>query len=419
MLTRNERTRRQMKFRLLSMLPATVALASLIATGTALADGPLDAVSTVQQPVVSVTEPVTEAVQTVTAPAEPVVEAAQPVTQTAQPVTQAVNQVTAAATPVTSTTQSASQAAAPVTQAVTLAATAVTTPVTQAVTQATTAVTKPVTAAVSQVQQAASSTAVAKSVTRTTAPTTPAGGSAALSSPVVVGGAFSSAPGVATGRDGSRATSGDVRATAVVGGQGHAVDLGNASLAPDQLASWAFPAASGSLPQAGAASRVLVAGGSSRGSAPGGAIGLAALLGLLGLAAFRSGQVASGLAAVSGTGALRAASQSLLTFVWSGRCMPLGGADGSANAARADGAIRSSMPAALGGRGGAKGVLDRPDVARGGGSLPPGLALIEQPRGGGGPSAVLWGLLVGASAALGALLGRVTGGGRPAADEAS
>jgi hypothetical protein len=119
MLTRNEYPRRRLTLRLLSMLPTAFALASLIASGTALADGPLDAVSTVQQPVASVTEPVTEAVQTVTAPAseEPVAEPAPSVTE---PVTEAVTTtdsstaVTAAAEPVVETTEPLVQATEPV-----------------------------------------------------------------------------------------------------------------------------------------------------------------------------------------------------------------------------------------------------------------------------------------------------------------
>ncbi len=62
----------------------------------------------------------------------------------------------------------------------------------------------------------------------------------------------------------------------------------------------------------------------------------------------------------------------------------------------------------MGGRGAAKGALDLADPASGGRDLPPGLALVAPPRGGGGgPTAALSGLLLVASAFVGALLARL------------
>jgi hypothetical protein len=325
-------------------------------------------------------------------------------TAAAKPVTQAARQVTTTAV------------AKPAARAVQQASTAAIAPVAQAVKRTATAVAKPVTGAGGRVQSAARAAATPAGTS-----TAPARGSVTPSSTLVVGGSFSSAAGVATGTADSQATSAGVPAIAALAAPGQAVGLGDPSLAPGQSASQTSATAPGSLPQAAAASPAVVGGGSSSGGGvPGGALGLGALLGLLGLAAFRSGQVASGIAAVHGTGGLRAASQSLLTFAWSGRCIPVG-AEGSPNAALAGGAAGASATTADGGRGEAKGVLASalPDAARGGGSVSPGLPFIDLPKGGGGPSALLWGLLVGAAAAFGALVGKVSSGGFAARDDAS
>jgi hypothetical protein len=63
--------------------------------------------------------------------------------------------------------------------------------------------------------------------------------------------------------------------------------------------------------------------------------------------------------------------------------------------------------------------LSLPEAARGGVAVPSSLGFIDLPRGGGGPSALLWGLLVGASAAFGALVGRLSSGGLAAEDDGS
>jgi hypothetical protein len=208
--------------------------------------------------------------------------------------------------------------------------------------------------------------------------------------------------------------------TAIAVTRAHALELGLANPAVQQVSS-ASAVSPGSLPRAGAASALPAGGGASSDSGPGAAIGIGAVLGLLGLAAFRSGQAVSGLAAVHGTGGLRATSQSLLTFAWSGSCTPVGAAHDSPTAAGAGGAVHSSTAAAAGGRGEAKGVLNRAPLeeARGGSAVPSGLGLIDLPSGGGGPSALVWGLLIGASAAFGALVGRVSSGGFAAEDEGS
>ena len=156
---------------------------------------------------------------------------------------------------------------------------------------------------------------------------------------------------------------------------------------------------------------------------PGSALGLAAVLGLLGLAGVRSGSIAPGLAALYGSGGFRSATQSLFTFAWSGRCVPLGAGSSLSSDTSLTSAAFASAPGvgADGGRGAVKGVIDArpPDDIRGGGSLPATLATVVRPPGGGGPTAVIVGLLLAVSAAFGALLGRFTGGGRePVADPA-
>jgi hypothetical protein len=144
------------------------------------------------------------------------------------------------------------------------------------------------------------------------------------------------------------------------------------------------------------------------GGLPEGAIGLAALLGILGLAALRG---TPGLSALQGTGAgMRLTAHALLTFPWSGSCASAR-ADASGSQASFERAILGSdagdVMGAVGGRGAAKGALDLTDPAAGGRDLPPGLALVALPRGGGGPTAALSGLLLVASAFVGALLARL------------
>jgi hypothetical protein len=167
------------------------------------------------------------------------------------------------------------------------------------------------------------------------------------------------------------------------------------------------PPASAS-PQA-AAPTAVPAGGSSRGSTPGGALGLAALLGIAGLAAARAGHMAPALVAIHGTGGVRIASQSLLSFAWSGRCIPAESAAAS-SPTLADRDVAFSAASAAGDRGGVEGALSSASPApRGGGSLPFGLAFAQRSSGGGGPTAWIWGVCLGASAALGAVLACVTG----------
>jgi hypothetical protein len=159
-----------------------------------------------------------------------------------------------------------------------------------------------------------------------------------------------------------------------------------------------------------AAPVVVPAGGSSEGSSLGGALGLAALLGIAGLAAARAGQIVPALAAIHGTGGFRVASQSLLSFAWSGRCIPAGAAAPGAPLAD-DRVVAFTTATAAGDRGAVEGALSSASPApRGGGALPPGLAFSHRATGGGGPSAWVWGLCLGVSAAVGALLGCVPGG---------
>jgi len=133
---------------------------------------------------------------------------------------------------------------------------------------------------------------------------------------------------------------------------------------------------------------------------------VASLMGLVGLVAFRSGQA---LAFLPGTCGLRAASQFALNYVLSGHCSPAAGTESSAFAASRD-ALRTSTPNG----GEAKGRLSartRP-VARSMGTVPPGFALIAPFSSARGFAKGLWGLLLGASAAFGALLRLVWGGSR-------
>ena len=175
----------------------------------------------------------------------------------------------------------------------------------------------------------------------------------------------------------------------------------------------ADPVAAGGVASGAAASgTVAPAWPSGSGPSPAGMmIGLAALLGVLGLGALRSGQIASGLALFGGTGGLRSATQFALMSRWSGHCVPLGGGgDVSANASVA-GAAHRTTASVTGGRGEVKGVISAATPAGTRGGPAPSVALADPPalsRGNESPPAVLWGALLAASAAIGALLGHVS-----------
>jgi hypothetical protein len=375
-------------------------------------------VAAAAEPVVQVTEPVVQATEPVVQVTEPVVQATQPLTEAAQlPITAATTTVMAPVEPVVQTTQPFAQATQPLTEAAQLLTTAATTTVTAAtqpmgqatqpfttIAAANVTAAQPVAQATQPILQAATAMSVTGAVqpgTATTTPVTPA-------TEVLPSGWIA---------DSSSAAPSDSIESALPGGlfEGTPADP-RVRLVPDQTV--APPSAlAESTARADAASRPLAAAGSSDGVSPSRVIGIAALLGtlagLLGLAAFRPGQIAPGLAALYGTGGCRFAMQSVLSSLWSGRCVPLGGGELSRNASVAGGAVRSSTDS-IGGRGEAKGIADAarpiPQVPpHGAGAMPPSVALVERALSNvrRGPAAWLWGLLLAAACAVGALFERL------------